>query len=188
MKKILFIAIIASLICIQCGEKSNPFLIQNGAIGALSKETKMNQIDSLFANDSIVMISPIKDALGTQGDVEIYEKGGAKLLLLSPEDENDPNSLISNIQIFDKRYKTDKGLHKGSTFKDIKTNYTISAIQTTINAVVIFLEGNDIYITINKNQLPENLRYNPSLKVEASQIPDEAKFKYFMVGWDTTAN
>jgi hypothetical protein len=188
MKKILFTAIIASLICIQCGKKSNPFLIQNGAIGALSKETKMNQIDSLFANDSIVMISPIKDALGTQGDVEIYEKGGAKLLLLSPEDENDPNSLISNIQIFDKRYKTDKGLHKESTFKDIKKNYTISAIETTINAVVIFLEGNDIYITINKNQLPENLRYNPSLKVEASQIPDEAKFKYFMVGWDTPTN
>ena len=188
MKKILFITIIASLICIQCGKKSDPFIIQNGSIGALSKEIKMNQIDSLYASDSIVRMSRIKDALGTQGDVEIYEKGGAKLLLLSPENENDPNSLISNIQIFDTRFKTEKGLHKRSTVKDIKTKYTISAIQTTIDAVVIFLEGSDIYITINKNQLPENLRYNPSLKVEASQIPDEAKFKYFMVGWDTITN
>ena len=106
------------------------------------------------------------------------------MLLLSPEDENDPNSLISNIQVFDNRYKTSKGLHKGSTFKDVKANYTILNIETTINSVVVFLEGSDIFITINKNELPENLRYDPSATIEASQIPDDATFKYFMIGWD----
>lgn len=188
MKNTLFIVAFASLLFIQCGKKSDPFLIEKGAIGDLTKEIQMRQIDSLFANDSIVKLSPVKDAIGTQGEVEIYEKGGAKLLLLSPRDENDPNSLISNIQVFDQRYKTIKGLHKGSTFKDIKANYTISDIETTINAVVVFLEESDVFITINKNQLPENLRYDPSLEVEASQIPDEATFKYFMVGWDNETN
>jgi hypothetical protein len=184
MKKTLFIGAMSALFFIQCGKKSDPFLIQQGMVGNLSKDIQMRQIDSLFAIDSIVKLSPVRGTLGTQGDVEIYQKGGDKLLLLSPEDENDPNSLISNIQVFDNRYKTTKGLHKGSTFKDVKANYTISDIETTINAVVVFLEDSDIFITIYKSQLPENLRYDPSAKIEASQIPDEATFKYFMIGWD----
>ena len=184
MKKTLFIGAMTALFFVQCGKKNDPFLIQQGMVGKLSKDIQMKQIDSLFANDSIVKLSPVKDAIGTQGEVEIYEKGGAKLLLLSPENENNPNSLISNIQVFDNRYTTPKGLHKGSTFKDVKANYTISDIETTITSVVVFLEDSDVFITIYKNQLPENLRYDPNVKIEASQIPDEATFKYFMVGWD----
>lgn len=184
MRKTLLFGAFVALLFTQCGEKNNPFLIQQGAIGDLTKEIQMKQIDSLFANDSIVKLNPIKDALGTQGEVEIYEKGGTKLLLLSPDDESDPNSLITNIQVFDARYATDKGLSNASTFKDIKANYTISDIETTINSVVVFIEGSDIFITIDKKQLPENLRYDPSVTIEASQIPDDATFKYFMVGWD----
>jgi hypothetical protein len=185
MKNTLFIGIIATLLFAQCAKQNDPFLIQQEAIGNFTKEIQIKQIDSIFASDSIVKLSPIKDVLGTQGEVEIYEKGGVKLLLLSPEDENDPNSVITNIQIFDNRYKTEKGLNLGSTFKDVKTNYIISDIETTINAVVIFLEGSDIFITIDKNQLPENLRYDPSVTIEATQIPDTATFKYFMVGWES---
>lgn len=183
MKKILLIIAMVTLF-VQCQEKSDPFLIENGAIGNLTREVQIKQIDSLFANDSIVKLSPTQEAFGTQGEVEIYEKGGAKLLLLSPDDENDPGSVITNIQIFDSRYKTEKGLGPASTFKEVKANYTVADIETTINAVVVFLEESDVFITIDKKQLPENLRYNPSLKIEASQIPDEATFKYFMIGWE----
>jgi len=184
MKKTLFFGVLTALLFVQCKKKDDPFLIKKGSIGELTKDLKMQQIDSLFANDSIVKLNPIRDAIGTQGEVEIYEKGGAKLLLLSPDDENDPNSVITNIQIFDDRYKTEKGLSKASTFKDVKANYTIVNIETTINAIVIFLKDSDVFLTIDKKQLPENLRYDPSVKVESSQIPDEATFKYFMVGWD----
>tara|TARA_R110002124_G_scaffold131910_2_gene294416 strand:- start:51318 stop:51890 length:573 start_codon:yes stop_codon:yes gene_type:complete len=184
MKKTLFIVALTSILFVQCGKENDPFLIKDGSIGELTKEIRMKQIDSLFANDSIVKLNPIKDALGTQGEVEIYEKGGAKLLLLSPNDENDPNSTVSNIQVFDDRYKTEKGLTKSSTFKDVKDTYTIADVETTINAVVVFLENSDVFLTIDKKQLSENLRYNPSLEIEASQIPDDAKFKYFMIGWD----
>jgi hypothetical protein len=184
MKKTLFIGAMTALFFIQCDKKSDSFLIQQDMVGKLSKGIQIRQVDSLFADDSIVQLSSIRNTLGTQGEVEIYEKGGVKLLLLSPEDENDPNSLISNIQVFDNRYKTTKGLHNGSTFKDVKANYTILDIETTINSAVVFLVDSDIFITINKSQLPENLRYDPSAKIEASQIPDDATFKYFMIGWD----
>jgi hypothetical protein len=184
MKKTLFIGAMTALLFIQCEKKNDPFLIQQDMVGKLSKGIQIRQVDSIFADDSIVQLGRARNPMGTQGEVEIYEKGGRKLLLLSPEGENNPNSLISNIQVFDNRYKTPKGLHKGSTFKDVKANYTILNIESTINSVVVFLEGSDIFITINKSQLPENLRYNPSATIEASQIPDDATFKYFMIGWD----
>ncbi len=184
MKKTLFLSALAALLFVQCGKEKDPFLIKQGAIGNLTREIKMKQIDSIFAQDSIVKLNPVPDALGTQGEVEIYEKGGEKLLLLSPNSESDPESFITNIQIFDDRYKTEKGLTKASTFKFVKDNYTIANIETTINAVVVFLENSDIFLTIDKKQLPENLRYDPSVTIEASQIPDDATFKYFMVGWD----
>ena len=184
MKKTLLIIGIVSLTFIQCGKDSDPFLIKNGAIGTLIKDMEVKKIDSIFASDSIVKTNSSPNALETQGEVEIYEKGGKKLLLLSPEDENDPNSTITNIQVFDSRYKTEKGLNTASTFKDVKANYTIDNIQTTINAIVIFLKDSDVYLTIDKKNLPEELRYDPEVKVEASQIPDNAPIKYFMIGWE----
>lgn len=184
MKKTLLIIGIASIAFVQCGKDSDPFLIKNGSIGNLNKDIKIKQIDSIFAEDSIVKINSSPNALETQGEVEIYEKGGKQLLLLSPEDENDPNSTIKNIQVFDSRYKTDKGLTTASTWKDVKANYTIDNIETTINAVVIFLKETDVYLTIDKKNLPEDLRNNMDLKIEASQIPDNAPFKYFMIGWE----
>lgn len=184
MKKTLLIIGIVSLAFVQCGKDSDPFAIKNGSIGNLNNEIKIKQIDSIFAEDSIVKINSSPNALETQGEVEIYEKGGKKLLLLSPDDEKDPNSTIKNIQVFDSRYKTEKGLTPASTWKDVKANYTIDNIQTTINAVVIFLKETDVYLTIDKKSLPEELQYNMDLKVEASQIPDNATFKYFMIGWE----
>lgn len=186
MKKTLLIVASLTFLFIQCGKGEDPFALGEGIVGKLTPDVQMHQIDSIFANDSIVKLNPIEDALGTQGEVEIYEKGGKKLLLLSPEDETDPNATITNIQVFDERYNTEKGLNSKSTFATIKANYEIAAIENAINAVVIFLKNSDIYITIDKKQLPENIRYDYNAKIEASQIPDEATFKYFMIGWDAS--
>ena len=184
MKKTLFIGAMTAVLFIQCDKKNDSFIIGQGMLGNLSKDVQIKQVDSLFANDSIVKLNSQRNPLGTQGEVEIYEKGGRKLLLLSPDDEYNPNSLISTIQVFDNRYKTPKGLHKGSTFKDVKANYTILNVETTITSVVVFIKDSDIFLTIDKGQLPENLRYDASASIEANQIPDDATFKYFMIGWD----
>jgi len=105
-------------------------------------------------------------------------------MLISPKEYNNPEALISSFQFFDTRYRTDKGLNAGSTFKDIKDNYKIKNIETTISTVVIFLEDSDVFINIDKKELPENLRYNPNFVIEAVNIPDEAKIKYLMLTWD----
>ena len=184
MKKTLLLGVIATLLFVQCTEEKDPYLIKNGELGHLTKKMHMKQVDSIFSMDSIVSLSSIENTLGTQGEVEVYEKGGKKLLLLSPDNETDPNSVITNIQVFDARYKTEKGLNLNSTFGDVKANYEIAAIQNAINSVVVFLKDSEIYLTIDKKELPASLRYNNNIKIEVTQIPNEAKFKYFMIGWD----
>ena len=184
MKKTLLLGALATLLFAQCTEEKDPFLIKNGELGHLTKKMHMKQVDSIFSMDSIVSLSSIENTLGTQGEVEVYEKGGKKLLLLSPDDESDPNSVITNIQVFDERFKTEKGLHLNSTFADVKANYEVVGIQNAINSVVVFLKDSDVYLTIDKKDLPASLRYNNNIKVEVTQIPDAAKFKYFMIGWD----
>lgn len=184
MKKSLLIIALVSLAFVQCKKGGDPYLIKNDSVGNLTKAMMMKQMDSIFTNDSLVKLNPSQGTIGTQGEVEVFDKDGTKLLLLSPDNEDDPNSKITNIQVFDKRFKTEKGLNVGSTFKDVKANYTVDNIETTINAVVVFLKDTNVYLTIDKKQLPENLRYDLNAKVEASQIPDEATFKYFMIGWD----
>ncbi len=184
MKKTVIVAAMAGILFTQCETKKDEFAIGSGSIGEVSSETAIRQLDSIFANDSIVPQSNIKGALGMQGEVDVYEKGGVKLLRLSPDDENNPEAVITNVRVYDARYKTDKGLNLKSTFKDIKDNYKISGIQTSFDAILISLEGSEVYITIDKKELPENLRYNPNITIEASQITDTAKFKYFMIAWE----
>jgi len=182
LKKIIAIVSV-TLLFIQCKEEINPFLISNDSVGALTRGMTIKEIDSIFAQDSIVKLYAQNEELPTQGEVEVYEKSGTKLVSISPVTNNDPDALISNFQFFDPRYKTDKGLNLSSTFKDIKANYKISNIETTISTVVIFLENNDLFINIDKNELPENFRYNPNLVIDVTNIPDEAKIKYFMLSW-----
>lgn len=182
LKKIIAIVSV-TLIFIQCKEEINPFLISNDSVGALTRGMTIKEIDSIFAQDSIVKLYAQNEELPTQGEVEIYKKNGTKLVSISPVTNNDPDALISNFQFFDPSYKTDKGLNLSSTFKDIKANYKISNIETTISTVVIFLEDNDLFINIDKNELPENFRYNPNLVIDITNIPDEAKIKYFMLSW-----
>lgn len=182
LKKIIFIVFV-SFLFIECKEEKNPFLISNDFVGLLTRGMTIKKIDSVFSRDSIVKLYTQNDELPTQGEVEIFEKNGTKLLSISPITNNDPDALISNFQFFDPRYKTDKGLNLNSTFKDIKTNYKISNIETTISTVVLFLEDSDFFINIDKKELPENLRYNPNLEIDITNIPDEAKIKYFMLSW-----
>ena len=53
-----------------------------------------------------------------------------------------------------------------------------------MNNVVIILKETGVYFTIDKKELPESLRYNSSINIEAVQIPDAAKIKYMMLAWE----
>ncbi len=173
-----------TIISCQKDKKQDPFEISYNRIGNLTSTTKVNQLDSIYAKDSIVKMSKTGQFAGMSNAIEIYEKGGAKLLSLEPKKENDPSSVIESVQVIDPKFTTTSGLSVNGVFKDIKDNYTITKINNTLSAAVIFVDSIQASITIDKKELPSELKFNTDKKIEASQIPDSAKIKHFIINWN----
>lgn len=182
-KCIPFVFLGLSILSCQKNDKENAFLISPDKIGTLTYQTKVGQLDSIFKNDSIVNRSKNEKFLSNSNEIEVYEKGGAKLLILEPA-STDANATIKSIQIIDERFKTPAGLSPNGYFKDIKDNYTISKINNTLSAAVIFVDSIKAYLTIDKKELPAEFKFNTSTPIKASNIPDSAKIKNFWISWD----
>ncbi|WP_394747172.1 hypothetical protein [Spongiimicrobium salis] len=180
-KNTLILSILISLFFIQCQKTSTDFLITADSVGKLKRDTTVSDLETIFVTDSVVRDTSTSKLRSSTKRIQIYEKGGQHLLTLTPSTDSIPK--IENIRIMDSRFVTEKGIGFSSTFKEIKDNYDIKNTITTMNNVVIYLKDSDMYFTISKEELPTSLRYAASSNVEAVQIPDEAKVKYFMVGW-----
>ncbi len=181
-----FQILLLSVLILGCQKdvEQDPFEISNNRIGLLTNEIKVNQLDSIFANDSIAKRISGDQFLSASNAIEIYEKGGKKLLVLEARKESDPTSTIESIQVIDPRYKTATGLSSNSIFKDLKDQYTISKINNTLSTAVVFVDSIQAYFTIDKKELPRDFQYTTDIKIEASHIPDSAKIKHFWVSWN----
>ena len=163
--------------------EDSKYKITNEQVGLLPKDTPAKEVESLFAEDSVVQdnYNDIPN-VPSYSKIKIYEPGGALLLTLTP-DNSDSLGIIRHVRIEDERYKSQAGISLASTFGDLQSKYTIKKITTTLNNVVVFVAETDLYFSISKEELPEDLRYSMQ-QIEAVQIPEEAKIKYLMMGWD----
>lgn len=184
MKKLLIITCLFALCFTSCKKENDPYLIQKNAVGLLTNMTKVHEINSLFPEDSIVNYSGNSTFNIPMNTVEISEKDGNLLLILTPKTKSDSTATISNVRIVDSRYKTEKGISNMSTFKDLQDAYKISKIDNLINSIVLSVNEINAQFAIDKKELPSNLQHDMNLKIEASQIPDNAKIKYFFVNWE----
>jgi hypothetical protein len=182
MKNICFSIIVLTLLS-ACKKEANPFLISKQSIGLLTDSTQVKDIEAIYNNDSIVKRYNGNEFTGGINDIEVYDEYGNTLLILSPKQGLDSTSTISTIKVVDLRFKTKKGLNPGSTFGDIRKNYAISSIQNTLRNVVVFVNDINGFFTIDKKELPAELRFDMNKQIEAINIPDSAKLKYFMIGW-----
>jgi len=177
----LILTLLAFFVFVGCQESDSRFLIAETSVGPLTTTTAAKDLETLFSNDSIVRNGP-RVSLGTSSQkIQVYEKGGNLLLTLTPT--KDSTATIEHIRIHDKRYSTQKGIGLESSFAAIKGAYDIKKIVTTMNSIVVFPKGSTLYFTIDKAELPANLRFTTST-IEAVQIPDEAKIKYLMLSWN----
>ncbi|GAB1857066.1 hypothetical protein MHTCC0001_19020 [Flavobacteriaceae bacterium MHTCC 0001] len=176
---------ILSLFLVSCDKenKQDPYQISKQHVGLLTDSTQVKDLKSIFANDSIVKRIGGDEFTGNKNDIEIFDKTGKKLLILEPAEALDTTSVIETVKIIDTRYKTDKNISKLSTFKDIADNYKITRIDNLINSVVVSVNSLNASFTIDKKELPSNLRVDMDLKIEAIHIPDNAKIKYFFINW-----
>ena len=181
MRKLLLGGFALTLLLSSCNKTQNPFEISKQHIGLLTDSTQVKDLDIVFPNDSIVKFIAGDEFLGNIDNIEIFEKGGNKLLKLTPKFALDSTSVISSVQVIDPRYKTDKNISSISTFKDIHSQYKISKISNLINSVVVAVNEINASFTIDKAEFPSNLRFDMNLKFEPTHIPDNAKVKYFFL-------
>lgn len=186
MIKPLLSLIFFSVLFVSCNQEQDPFQIGKRHVGLLTDSTQVKDLEAIFRNDSIVKFISGDEFIGNRNDIDIYEKGGKKLITLTPSQALDSTAVIESIRILDSRYKTDKNISVLSTFKDINSNYKISRIDNLINSVLVTVNELNASFAIDKKELPANLRFDMDLKFEATHIPDNAKMKYFFLNWHNT--
>ena len=186
MKNTFFtVVLICTLLLTSCTKEAtiNPFLIEKHHIGLLTDSTYVKELDLIFSKDSVVKHIAGDEFAGSVNKIEIFEKGGRKLLDLSPREALDSASLISSVRIIDDRYKTEKNISILSTFKELNDAYKISKIDNLIDAIVISVNELNASFTIDKKELPASMRFDMSITIDPIQIPEKAKIKYFMLHW-----
>lgn len=182
MKKTNLLTLILLVLLSACSGNKK-FEISKGKVGYLTTKTTINDLNDLFKNDSIVS-NLSEGSLGEnyfQNDDEyhVYEKGGKHLLTIVPKEQLDSTSTIKSVQIFDNRFKTDKGLNLGSTFSEINLNNNINKVETSLSSATLFIDELNATIAIDKQEL--GLKPFSNQQVTKDQIPDLAKMKSFIV-------
>lgn len=184
MKLIPISAILLFLCCVACNTPQDPFEISKQHVGLLTDSTQVRALKSIFSNDSLVKHIGGDEFTGARNNIDVLDKQGNKLLELIPNQSLDSTAVIETVKIIDPKYKTAKNISVNSTFKAINDAYKISRIDNLINAIVITVKDINASFTIDKKELPSNLRVDMDLKIEAAQIPDNAKIKYFFINWN----
>lgn len=183
IKKIALLLFI-SFLFVNCS-RENEFRIDKGQVGLLNKKTVVNELKTIFENDSLII--PISNAPISEKDVffidndeyEIYSNEGQKLLEIVPMQQNDSTSKIKSIQIFNPDYITKKGIGLTSTFKDIQTNYVIDKVETTLTSATLYIDELNATIAFDKEELGISKFSREEITID--QIPDISKIKYFTI-------
>lgn len=184
MKKLLLAIIVCVIISLVNCKKNvdTTYLITPNSIGKLNKTSLARDLEIIYDQDSIVKdTARLLSGFGAK-KIEVFEKGGLHLLTLTPSSDSIPT--IENVRIQDSRFKTEMGIGLESTFGAIKAKYALGKILTSRNNILVFIKDSDLYFTIDRKELPANIRYASGLSVEAVQIPDTAKIKYMMLSWE----
>ncbi len=184
MKKAHLTLIALGILLSSCEKKVDPFEIAPDHIGNLTSSTTVQELESVFANDSIVKHIAGDEFIGNANEIEIYDKQGNQLLILEATQEFDSTATIKSVRVVDPRFKTAKGFGAASTFKDLQANYEVSKITNTLSVAMINIDEINAYVAINKKELPKEFLFDTKTKIEAVHIPDSAKIKYFWLDWD----
>ncbi|WP_242157848.1 hypothetical protein [Aestuariivivens sediminis] len=180
----LLLSLLIAIYATSCNYETKDFEIGKYHVGHLTDSTQVKDLKMIFSNDSISHFDSDNALSSNIKAIEIFDKQGNKLLVLSPRIFSDSTSVISNVQIMDSRYKTKENISTLSTFKDIADAYKITRINNLINSIVVSVNTINAAFTIDKKELPANLRFDRKLNIEATHIPDNAKIKYFFVNWN----
>lgn len=181
MKKSILLLVL-SIALVQC-KKENHYLLARNHVGKLTSVTQIHELKVIFEKDSLVTHLGEGDfADSTFDEYLVYTKEGGHVLTIIPKEQHDSTSTIESVQVFDKKYKTDKGLGLSSTFKDIIDNYSVNKVESTFTTAVLFVDELDATIAIDKKEL--GIKDFGIQKISLAQIPDLANIKTLTLWFD----
>ena len=172
MKKFLLLSSIAFSL-VACTQ--NPYEISNEAVGSLKKTDTLRNILETFTTDSISI-----DSLRTGEIVGLNTFDNNKQL--SIKIRSNFYGLPEVVQVFDKRFTTPEGVGVGSAFADVQKKYNIIRITPSIRSVSVAVKDKPFIFLIDKNELPESLRYTMQ-PIEAVQIGDNVPISQVLISW-----
>lgn len=168
------------LIACQHKQPDQDFLISKQQIGALTPQTTVSQVQSVFKNDSVVNENT-SQLYSNGNEVVVYTPQGDILLRLKPRVAFDSTSTIASVEVIDSRFQTEDGLRVGANFDLLKKNYKISRIENILGAVLVFVDEMNIYVSIDKKEILNPKELGNTIKL--SQIKNDAKIKHLWLTW-----
>ncbi|HIP48187.1 MAG TPA: hypothetical protein EYG92_04375 [Lutibacter sp.] len=168
-----------------CTDDSN-FIIEKGRVGELTKETKIEELATIFKKDSLVVtlseVTVEQDKknkyFSDDDEYTVFSKEGKKLLTIIPIKQHDSLSTIKSVEIFSDKYKTKEGVSLYSPFKDIRLAYSIDITNTLLSAHVD-IDKLNATMSIDKKEIGINEFNRESIIVD--QIPDLAQINHFTI-------
>ncbi|MDO4229469.1 MAG: hypothetical protein Q4C98_06630 [Capnocytophaga sp.] len=182
MRKYIVIILIFITI-LSCNKTDNKFLITKDSVGVLHKNAPIQQLDSIYAKDSVVNTTFEGELRYASNErVIVFEKGGKELLEITPVLNSKDQKVVESVQILDPRFATEKGISLTSTYKDIKERYPDFEIEQTLKSILITPKGENIYFTIDKSGLKSN-NFGLSAEITKNDIEDSAKLSRITINW-----
>ncbi|NJB83836.1 hypothetical protein [Wenyingzhuangia aestuarii] len=149
-------------------------------VGAITNHTTIQDLATLFKNDSIVSrysegdLGNINDYVLDNDTHLIYAKGGELLLSISPVNPLDSVSKIKSVTVFSEAYQTKEEVGVASTFNDVNVNHTIEKLEASFKSVTVFVKDINATFTMDKQEL--GIKTFTLGIVDKAQIPGDAKF------------
>ncbi len=116
-------------------------------------------------------------------DYEIYYKN-EHLFTLTPKDTAKLEQKINRVLIKTPFFKTEKGITVKSTYRDIKSAYTINEIEPTREHIVLIVNEINANFTISKKQLEQGWWNEENKSVNRDKIPNCVTIDDFILWWN----
>ena len=175
MKRIVFFGVL--MVIISSCSSNKEFEITEDSIGLISKTTLLSEIETLYAQDSVV----VDGASNSIDKIEVYRDQNL-LFSLSPKTENPEQ--IGTVKVEDARFKIKgSGISLSSTFQEIQSEMEIDKIIPTAMSASIFVKNSPFLFAIDKSNLPESIKYGYD-PIEKTQVTESTPIKYFFISWE----
>ena len=179
---LLFFAIL-TISCVNKPTDKADFLVTENNVGVFKKGMSVKDVLDIIPKVQINKVVDKDDYENSYDDYQYFDTNKTHLLTLTPTIQDDIQSKINRILILDNRFKTNKNIGLGSTYADLKNNYTITDIEPDLEHIVLTIGELNAWFSINKKQLLDNWWDENKKQIDVSKIPDTATFDTFVIWW-----